>query len=254
MTKAHRYDPDLNPIYYNFALHCGFGIVRARPRCVALESGLLRPTALSGAQSTVFAEFKDQTPTGIFGRRRLLSFLLSATVRLAGEKLCSLMALLGRVVHRHRFLRLQPTPAHPDSARAYDRKRAQPRRNGRGAKGIARSHSCIVGTAGCRSNPTAVRRGTLRREIIRRFEALPRSDEWRLGVGGRRRNYLAKCEWASRQPRSVWQRSTSNWYAPSLSPESLRSLDSPIGSENGSSESAPAAPAPSQIPVADRGR
>ena len=31
MTKAHRYDPDLNPTYYNFALHCGFGIVPARP-------------------------------------------------------------------------------------------------------------------------------------------------------------------------------------------------------------------------------
>lgn len=29
MTKAHRYDPDLNPTYYNFALHCGFGIVPA---------------------------------------------------------------------------------------------------------------------------------------------------------------------------------------------------------------------------------
>jgi len=76
-----------------------------------------------------------------------------------------------------------------DSAIAYDRKRAQPRRNGQGAKGISRSHSCIVGTAGYRSNPTAVRRGTLRREIIRRFEAPPRSDERRLGVGGRRRNF-----------------------------------------------------------------
>jgi transposase len=31
VTKAHRYDPDLNPTYYNFALHCGFGIVPARP-------------------------------------------------------------------------------------------------------------------------------------------------------------------------------------------------------------------------------
>ena len=31
LTKAHRYDPDLNPTYYNFALHCGFGIVPARP-------------------------------------------------------------------------------------------------------------------------------------------------------------------------------------------------------------------------------
>lgn len=31
-TKAHRYDPDLNPTCYNFALHCGFGIVPARPR------------------------------------------------------------------------------------------------------------------------------------------------------------------------------------------------------------------------------
>jgi hypothetical protein len=29
MTRAHRYDPDLNPTYYNFALHCGFGIVPA---------------------------------------------------------------------------------------------------------------------------------------------------------------------------------------------------------------------------------
>jgi transposase len=32
VTKAHRYDPDLNPTYYNFAEHCGFGIVPARPR------------------------------------------------------------------------------------------------------------------------------------------------------------------------------------------------------------------------------
>jgi transposase len=31
VTKAHRYDPDLDPTYYNFALHCGFGIVPARP-------------------------------------------------------------------------------------------------------------------------------------------------------------------------------------------------------------------------------
>jgi transposase len=31
VTRAHRYDPDLNPTYYNFALHCGFGIVPARP-------------------------------------------------------------------------------------------------------------------------------------------------------------------------------------------------------------------------------
>jgi transposase len=31
VTRAHRYDPDLNPTYYNFALHCGFGIVPTRP-------------------------------------------------------------------------------------------------------------------------------------------------------------------------------------------------------------------------------
>src|SRR5205085_11612405 len=31
VSKAHRYDPDLNPTYYNFAVHCGFGIVPARP-------------------------------------------------------------------------------------------------------------------------------------------------------------------------------------------------------------------------------
>jgi transposase len=31
VTRAHRYDPDLNPTYYNFAMHCGFGIVPARP-------------------------------------------------------------------------------------------------------------------------------------------------------------------------------------------------------------------------------
>jgi transposase len=31
VTRAHRYDPDLNPTYYNFAQHCGFGIVPARP-------------------------------------------------------------------------------------------------------------------------------------------------------------------------------------------------------------------------------
>src|ERR1700731_3772040 len=27
VIRAHRYDPDLNPTYYNFAQHCGFGIV-----------------------------------------------------------------------------------------------------------------------------------------------------------------------------------------------------------------------------------
>jgi transposase len=31
VTKAHCYDPDLNLTYYNFAQHCGFGIVPARP-------------------------------------------------------------------------------------------------------------------------------------------------------------------------------------------------------------------------------
>jgi len=31
VTKAHRYDPDLNPTYFNFAQHCGFAIVPARP-------------------------------------------------------------------------------------------------------------------------------------------------------------------------------------------------------------------------------
>ena len=31
VTRARRYDPDLNPTYHNFALHCGFGIVPARP-------------------------------------------------------------------------------------------------------------------------------------------------------------------------------------------------------------------------------
>lgn len=31
VSKAHRYDPDLNPSYHNFAVHYGFGIVPARP-------------------------------------------------------------------------------------------------------------------------------------------------------------------------------------------------------------------------------
>ena len=31
VTKAHRYDPDLNPTYHNFAHHYGFGMVPARP-------------------------------------------------------------------------------------------------------------------------------------------------------------------------------------------------------------------------------
>ena len=31
VSRAHRYDPDLNPTYYNFALHCGFGILPTRP-------------------------------------------------------------------------------------------------------------------------------------------------------------------------------------------------------------------------------
>lgn len=31
VSKAHRYDPDLNPTYHNFAVHYGFGIIPARP-------------------------------------------------------------------------------------------------------------------------------------------------------------------------------------------------------------------------------
>ncbi len=61
VTKAHRYDPDLNPTYYNFALHCGFGIVPARPRkprdkakvenavCRLLSVGLSRRYAIGSS-------------------------------------------------------------------------------------------------------------------------------------------------------------------------------------------------------------
>ena len=31
MSKAHRYDPDINPTYHNFAMHYGFGVLPARP-------------------------------------------------------------------------------------------------------------------------------------------------------------------------------------------------------------------------------
>jgi transposase len=31
VTKACRYDPDLNPTYHNFAVHYGFGVLPARP-------------------------------------------------------------------------------------------------------------------------------------------------------------------------------------------------------------------------------
>ena len=31
VTKACRYDPDLNPTYHNFAVHYGFGVMPARP-------------------------------------------------------------------------------------------------------------------------------------------------------------------------------------------------------------------------------
>ena len=31
VSKAHRYDPDLNPTYHNFAVHYGFGVLPARP-------------------------------------------------------------------------------------------------------------------------------------------------------------------------------------------------------------------------------
>src|SRR5271170_4899433 len=124
---------------------------------VAVESGLL-PTLFFFCQL-----------------HHLRSFLLSVKMRFAGEKIVFPMALYYvEVVHRRR---LQPTSAHAakvlgslfasigrpvigylpmglspphdrsgsarpgcrtDSARAYDRKRAQPHRNGRGAIGIAR--------------------------------------------------------------------------------------------------------------------
>ena len=31
VTKASRYDPDINPTYQNLAVHYGFGVVPARP-------------------------------------------------------------------------------------------------------------------------------------------------------------------------------------------------------------------------------
>jgi transposase len=31
VSKAHRYDPDINPTYHNFAMHYGFGVLPARP-------------------------------------------------------------------------------------------------------------------------------------------------------------------------------------------------------------------------------
>jgi transposase len=31
VSKAHRYDPDVNPTYHNFAVHYGFGVLPARP-------------------------------------------------------------------------------------------------------------------------------------------------------------------------------------------------------------------------------
>jgi transposase len=31
VSKAHRYDPDINPTYHNFAVHYGFGVLPARP-------------------------------------------------------------------------------------------------------------------------------------------------------------------------------------------------------------------------------
>jgi transposase len=31
LSKAHRYDPDINPTYHNFALHYSFGVMPARP-------------------------------------------------------------------------------------------------------------------------------------------------------------------------------------------------------------------------------
>ena len=31
VSKAHRYDPDVNPTYHNFAMHYGFGVLPARP-------------------------------------------------------------------------------------------------------------------------------------------------------------------------------------------------------------------------------
>ena len=31
VSKAHRYDPDINPTYQNFAMHYGFGVLPARP-------------------------------------------------------------------------------------------------------------------------------------------------------------------------------------------------------------------------------
>ena len=73
VSRAHRYDPDLNPTYYNFAMHCGFGIVPARPHkprdkayvsyCTLsgvrnVETRLRRlPTSLAFENSVLFQRF-----------------------------------------------------------------------------------------------------------------------------------------------------------------------------------------------------
>lgn len=68
VTKAHRYDPDLNPTYYNFALHCGFGIVPARPDLFANKNYAARGQAAEdGSTGRVLFGCFHRVPTDAVG-------------------------------------------------------------------------------------------------------------------------------------------------------------------------------------------
>jgi transposase len=59
VSKAHRYDPDINPSYCDFANHWGFGVIPARPY-KPRDKGLVEAT-IGAIQRSFFQEYRDKT-------------------------------------------------------------------------------------------------------------------------------------------------------------------------------------------------
>ena len=59
VTKAHRYDPDVNPTYCEFGNHCGFAVLPARPFCPRDKAAV--EAAIGVIQKTFFQEVADRS-------------------------------------------------------------------------------------------------------------------------------------------------------------------------------------------------
>lgn len=59
VTKAHRFDPDINPTYCDYGNHCGFGVLPARPRTPRDKASV--ESAIGAIQRDFFQAAKRET-------------------------------------------------------------------------------------------------------------------------------------------------------------------------------------------------